>query len=79
MITKKLVLAAALLAGTASAALAQGYGYYGAPYRDGFYGPRYGYSSGVYGRAPYYGYYRDRGGPGPRTLNGTGEGIGAER
>jgi hypothetical protein len=87
MTAKTLIVATALLLGATSATLAQGYGYYGAPYGYGVYGsaPAYSYSFG----APQYGYgaydygsgpaYQTRGGPGPRFGNGTGAGIGAER
>jgi hypothetical protein len=87
MNAKTLMVATALLLGATSASLAQGYGYYDAPYGYGAYGvaPSYGYSFsapaygyGVYDVAPGYA-YRPRGGPGPRVGNGTGAGIGAVR
>jgi hypothetical protein len=75
---KRLIVAAAFVLAATSAAPAQGYAYYGAPY---------GYGSGyeLYDYAPAYtdayGGYADsyRGGPGPRVGNGTGMGIGAVR
>ncbi len=76
MTAKKLIAAAALLAGvtlaTATASFAQVV-YYGAPYRSGYgYGGYYDY----YGGSPPYWM---RGGPGPRVQAGSGMGIGAER
>lgn len=81
MTAKKLIAAAALLAGatlgTATASFAQTY--YGGPY---------GYGGGVYDYAPGYGGYNAyqgappywlRGGPGPRVGGGSGTGIGAQR
>jgi hypothetical protein len=82
MASKKLMMAAAILAGTtlsATASLAQGY--YGGPY--GHYAP--GPNVDFYGSnlAPYnYGSAVpdvDRGGPGPRVKAGSGMGIGADR
>ncbi len=76
MTAKKLIAAAALLAGvtlaTATASFAQAV-YYGGPYRYGYgYGGYYDYDSGS---PPYW----MRGGPGPRVQGGSGMGIGAER
>jgi hypothetical protein len=80
MTAKKIIVASALLLGTAlgttTAALAQvyyngnyGYGYYN-------YAPGPGYAPYNYGpSAPNC----DRGGPGPRVGCGSGMGIGAER
>ena len=92
MTMKTVIAAAALVLATTTASLAQGYGYYAAPYGDGTYGyGSYGYDGygfsygspdtgfGVYGYAPLDNPYRPRGGPGPRFGNGTGAGIGAER
>lgn len=87
MTAKKLIAAAALLAGatlgTATASFAQTY--YGGPYGYGG-----GYGGGVYDYAPGYGGYGYngyqgappywlRGGPGPRVGGGSGTGIGAQR
>ena len=79
MTSIKLLIAAAFLFAATSASMAQGYVYYAAPYASYQYGPGlYDYAPGVaYG--PGYGYYRERGGPGPRVGNGTGMGIGAQR
>jgi len=90
MTAKKLIVASALLLGTTSATLAQGY--YVAPVSPGPYGyaPGYGtydYAPGYIGTPYGYGLYDDapgdnyqpRGGPGPRVGNGTGAGIGAVR
>jgi hypothetical protein len=52
---KKLLVAAGLLVAPTSAALAQGYTYYGAPYASGPYAYSPGY--GAYGDAPGYGVY----------------------
>ena len=84
---KKILVAAALLAGATSAALAQGYGFYGPPVVYGPYGYAPGYGYGVYGYGVYdyapgysYGYaYHRRGGPGPRVGDGTGMGVGSQR
>jgi hypothetical protein len=82
MTAKKLVAAAALLAGvtlgTATAAFAQ---YYGGPYGYGGYGGLYDYAPGYGGYSGYAGSppYWLRGGPGPRVGGGSGMGIGAER
>jgi len=78
MKAKKLITAGALALGTtlalATAASAQGYGYYGGgPYYDQWTGPGYGYNAGP--AVPDV----DRGGPGPRVNAGSGEGIGAVR
>jgi hypothetical protein len=89
---RKLMLAAAIVAGGTSASLAQGYygapnyssyggGYYDyAPGYGGGYGPRYGYRGG-YDNYGYGNSARDdqRGGPGPRVGAGSGMGIGSQR
>ncbi len=88
MTSKRLMMAAAILAGTTLAATTAGLaqGYYGGPYGPGYYdyapGPAFGpYDYG--GVGPYY--YGpailnvNRGGPGPRVQAGSGMGIGAVR
>jgi hypothetical protein len=87
MTAKKILLATALLMGTTSITMAQGF--YGGPYYGSYgYGPRYDYNvrAAPYGRHFYGssgpGYYENdtnRGGPGPRVGGGSGMGIGAER
>jgi ABC-type transporter lipoprotein component MlaA len=88
MITKKLLVAAAFLLAATSASLAQGYGYYGAPYGSYGYGPGYGaynYAPGYggaydsYGYGSYYNSDMGRGGSGPRVGPGNGQGIGSQR
>jgi hypothetical protein len=87
MTVKKILLAAALLVGTTSITMAQGF--YGQPYYGSYgYGQTYDYSAGA---GPYAGrhfrgsgpgYYENdtnRGGSGPRVGGGSGMGIGAER
>lgn len=85
---KKLFLAAALVAGSTSVALAQGV--YVSPNYDngaGYYNYSPGYGYGYYNAAPGYGYRNDyyngnntvRGGPGPRVGAGSGTGIGSQR
>ncbi len=91
---KTLLIAAALLAGLTSAALAQngplgppsggyGYGYYGqSGYGAGLYDYAPGYTEPYgYGAGAYSGFdnYRPRGGPGPRVGDGTGMGVGSQR
>jgi hypothetical protein len=80
MTAKKLITAGALFLGAslglATAAAAQGYGYYGyygGPYYDQWTGPGYGYNYGP--SVP----DTDRGGPGPRVQGGSGMGIGGVR
>lgn len=76
MTTKKLLAASALVLGvtlgTASASFAQAI-YYGGPY-----GYEDGYTYGPYGPAGSPPNWM-RGGPGPRVMDGSGQGIGAVR
>lgn len=92
---KTLLIAAGMLAGVTSAALAEngppgppsggyGYGYYDS---SGYGAGLYDYSSeyvepfGFESYGPYSDFdnYRPRGGPGPRVGNGTGAGVGSQR
>jgi hypothetical protein len=88
MTSTKLMMAAAILAGTTLAATTAGLaqGYYGGPYGRGYYdyapGPGFAlYDYGGFGPWNYGGAVPDvdRGGPGPRVQAGSGMGIGAER
>lgn len=84
MTSKRLVIAAVILAGTTLAATTAGLaqGYYGGPY--GGYVPGPGVGLYGYGGAVPYNYGPAipdviRGGPGPRVQAGSGMGIGAVR
>ena len=79
MTTKKLIIAAALVLAGTSASLAQGYGYYGAPYGYGYYNYAPAYSYGWPRGSGWYENDLTRGGPGPRVQGGSGMGIGAQR
>lgn len=80
MTAKKVIVAAALLAGAMLGVSTASYAqvYYGGPY--GYpYGYQYGYGGGLY---DYYGPSRPdwmRGGPGPRVQDGSGMGVGDVR
>ena len=94
MTTKKLIVAAALVAGAAlgtvgltAPTLAQAGYDYGSQRSAPFYGYGYGNPAGWHAQR-YYDYYGsaplarpdyERGGPGPRVLDGSGMGIDAER
>lgn len=86
MTSKRLVMAAAILAGTTLAATTAGLaqGYYGGPYGYYNYAPAPGIGLYGYGGAVPYNYGPAvpdviRGGPGPRVQAGSGMGIGAVR